>query len=576
MIPDEFQARAMDVVDGGGDLLLTAHTGSGKTLVTDYAIWRARQRGKRALYVCPNKALCNQRFYMGGVGIHTGERRCLTESCTAVTLEILCFAKELSADTDCVIFDEAHCYSNNERGALFDAALASLPTAVQLILVSASWGGTSADTVIAWMKRVRGREMTHVTNHARVVPLSFGLHFGKGMLRALDDRTYTPNRANRASFYSELVTEMRDGDRLPAIIFFFSIKKCEEERDELFERGVDLLTSSERAAVESALAESPFPFTSAGIERQAESLRRGFGTHHSGVAPFVRLLTERLVREGVLKLVFATETLAVGVNLPIKTVVLDSLEKMAGCMRMLTGSELMQMAGRAGRRGKDDRGHVIVTCRRRAWTVDDVRSVMESGPAEVSFPSDPAFLGLFCANRGLDPVAFSGRLHSRGLAVPTSAVHADMLASDGGLSTLGTLALNYGLPVARAVSDATVTALDPVDRAVVLSAFVGPWRPPDHRLGEIVAALADTHGGVRFAPWSGRVAHCMLKWLRGAADVAEALCGEDVMEGTFVNVVKATASLCLAAGNASGNAQGPDFRLHELEWPATTGSLPVF
>lgn len=532
--PDKFQERAMDAIDRGSDLLLTAHTGSGKSLVAEYAM----ARRSRALYVCPNKALCNQRFIRHGGGVHTGDFCVDTGSAVvSVTLEIFCHVKELSDGLETIVFDEAHCYSDNSRGALFEIAVATLPAEVQLVMISASMGSEA----LVWLNRLR-QNVEHVSNPERVVPLHFSVYYGLGTFKNLGDDSWTHNHANNPKCYPTLVAELRESDRLPAIIFFFSMRLCDTEARGLGD--TDLIRDpEEKDAVERAITAIKPNFLNENMKQQLEMIRRGVAVHHSGCAPVMRQLVEGLARAGLVKLVLATETLAVGMDLPIRTVILDTLEKVRdhGWDR-LTSEEFMQMAGRAGRRGRDVCGYAVLVCRRKHWHTSTLRAVI-ANTQRLNFPFDKDMFALFCADRDLHPGYVSERLLHPPNELPPAPE--PWLYSDRGLTPLGLLALGHGVDVARCVNECNFPDT-PVHCAIALSAYVTPWRSPIPELGRLVALFPGT---IRAQSWQDDVTCCLFEWL----ETFSVGCIR-VREGTFIKALRGTAALCSAVAKAAPNA----------------------
>lgn len=383
---DAFQVEALQRIDAGESVLVCAPTGSGKTVIAEYAVHVALARRKRVFYTTPLKALSNQKFRdlsallgEGRVGLLTGDVSINREADVVVmTTEVfrnMLYGTTLGAvetnlrDVQFVVLDEVHYMNDEQRGTVWEESIIYCPPPVQLVALSATVA--NADDMAAWMTAVHGETSLVTTDH-RPVPLRF--HFFDGRhLSALLRRTTTADfrprvdpatgrRLRKWEMQADpdaLVELLAAREMLPAIYFVFSRKGCDAAmlscghllllRDEEVERTERLL--------EAYLKEYP----SVADHAHIPYLFRGLAVHHAGLLPTWKVLVERLFQANLVKAVFATETLAAGINMPARTTVLSSISKRGDQgTRVLSASEFLQMSGRAGRRGMDRVGHVVV------------------------------------------------------------------------------------------------------------------------------------------------------------------------------------------------------------------------
>jgi superfamily II RNA helicase len=423
--PDRFQKFAIEAIEQGHNVLITAKTGSGKTFVGEYQIAKTLQRGGRTFYTTPVKSLSNQKFndlkklFPGNsVGIMTGDIKFRPDAeiivMTTEILRNLLFKQGtltekvgvtslLSLDgLDSVVFDEVHYINDEDRGHVWEECLILLPPAVKLVLLSATL--SSPFGFAKWLGESKKVPVWLISTLWRAVPLEHCVISGNGeYVRFYDSKetfhedTYKGWIAERSgtllahdkfkdkvkaakagghegpvsgkvrpkSFEHELNTclgKLHESGNLPAIVFVFSRAGCEKLAKKVQHTFID---SSDAAAVshiwdfhlsryKGCLEFSPQAHT------LKELAMRGIAYHHSGLLPFLKEILEILFARGLCKVLFATETFAVGINMPTKTVLFTALDKFTdGGERLLKTSEYIQMAGRAGRRGKDDRGLVI-------------------------------------------------------------------------------------------------------------------------------------------------------------------------------------------------------------------------
>ena len=400
---DEFQIEAIDALDSGASVLVAAPTGSGKTVVAEYAIAAALADGKRAFYTAPIKALSNQKFQdlsrihgPGSVGLLTGDNAINGDAPAVVmTTEVLrnmIYARSRALDDLAfVVLDEVHFLQDTYRGPVWEEVIVHLPPEVRLVCLSATV--SNADELAAWITTVRG-ETIAVVEHKRPVRLDNLYLVGDRTAERLHLLpTIVGNRPNpeasrldheamrqwkggqsrsriRRKLYTparlEVVERLNVEDMLPAIYFIFSRNACSDAAKSCLAAGVKLTSVDERIRireiVESRLAGmEDNDLAVLGYGQFLAQLEAGIAAHHAGMVPPFKEVVEACFTEGLVKVVFATETLAVGINMPARTVVIEKLSKFTGDHHaFLTPGEYTQLTGRAGRRGIDDLGHAVV------------------------------------------------------------------------------------------------------------------------------------------------------------------------------------------------------------------------
>ncbi len=391
---DGFQVQAMDAIDRGESVLVSAPTGSGKTLIADYAAARALESGGKAFYTTPIKALSNQKFAElsrrygeGRVGLLTGDVSHQADAPIVVmTTEVLrnmLFARSRALDgLEVVILDEVHYLQDPYRGSVWEEVLVLTPPTVAFVSLSATV--SNAGDFGAWLTSVRGTTRVVVETHR---PVTLHHHYAVAergrdhltvlpLLRqgrpnpdgaALDDRRRrNPRHRFRVPRRGEVIEYLAASGMLPAITFIFSRAACDDATRQCLQDGIRLTSPEERARIR--------VLTEAAVERLGDddlrtlgygpwsaALEGGIAPHHAGLVPAFRQAAEQCFSEGLLKVVFATETLALGINMPARTVVVERFAKFRGSdTSALTSGEYQQLTGRAGRRGIDTVGHAFV------------------------------------------------------------------------------------------------------------------------------------------------------------------------------------------------------------------------
>ncbi len=391
---DPFQAEAMDALDGGASVLVSAPTGSGKTLVADYAVTRAVDAGAKAFYTTPIKALSNQKYLeladrhgRDRVGLLTGDVSHQGGAPVVVmTTEVLrnmLFTRSTTLDgLAVVVLDEVHYLQDAYRGSVWEEVLVLTPPEVTFVSLSATVA--NAADFGAWLGSVRGATRVVVERHR---PVTLHHHYALSergsdqvsvlpLLRggrpnpdglALDGRRHRQRHQRfRTPRRREVIEYLEAANMLPAITFIFSRAACDAATRQCLGDGVRLTSAPERDRIrrltERAVEDlSDDDLRTLGYGPFSAALEAGVAPHHAGLVPAFRQAVEQCFTEGLLKVVFATETLALGINMPARTVVIERFAKFRGAdTSALTSGEYQQLTGRAGRRGIDTVGHAFV------------------------------------------------------------------------------------------------------------------------------------------------------------------------------------------------------------------------
>lgn len=411
---DPFQKYAISAISNDENVLVTAKTGSGKTLVGEFQIHHSLKKGKRVFYTTPIKSLSNQKFHdlkkmFPSVGIMTGDIKFAPQSDVVImtteilrnllfkqgtTTENVGITAELSLQNlDAVIFDEVHYINDKDRGKVWEECLTLLPRDVNLVLLSATI--SYPEKFATWLGDIKEKPIHLISTEYRIVPLVHVLpdktvvmdsknvfnrdgyikwfnHFHelekqervhKEAVKRREEGQEVVKRGDRTTSFRDRMNKMIPTMDLPALFFVFSRKLCSEFAADVSHTLIDDSdAASVRHIVKFHLHRYPFLETTEQYNHLVPLLEKGIAYHHSGMLPVLKEIVEILFSRGFVKVLFATETFAVGINMPTKTVVFTSYRKVQddqNMKRMLTPSEYTQMAGRAGRRGKDDKGIVM-------------------------------------------------------------------------------------------------------------------------------------------------------------------------------------------------------------------------
>jgi ATP-dependent RNA helicase HelY len=437
---DPFQLEAIDAVDQNVNVLVSAPTGSGKTLIANYAIGRVLERGERAFYTTPLKALSNQK-YKELCGLYGDDRVGLLTGDTSVnrgadvivmTTEVL--RNMLLTESDqlmtlgLVILDEVHYLQDPFRGGVWEEVLILTPSAVRFVALSATIG--NARFLGDWFEQVRGPtsvvieqtrpiqlhshlaivrrgqpmadivdllDGTQLTNEARRIDnvMKATRRFRPGP-KWKGPKTSAPPPPFRSPRRSELLMALERDDLLPVIVFIFSRAACDDAVHQCRRDGLLFTSPEERREIEIIAESRLMGFSHDDLQALEyadfiDCLRRGLAMHHAGMVPAFREIVEVCFERNLLAVVFATETLALGVNMPARSVALEKFSKYSDAGRkFLTSGEFSQMTGRAGRRGLDDEGHAIV-CFANEVALSDVGRVALAPPSDLHSSFRPTY-----------------------------------------------------------------------------------------------------------------------------------------------------------------------------------------
>ena len=443
---DEFQVAACHAVEDGKGVLVAAPTGAGKTVVGEFAAFSALAQGKKCFYTTPIKALSNQKFHEfvdrfgeDRVGLLTGDTNINSEADVLVmTTEVLRNMLYANSTTlknlGSVVMDEVHYLADKSRGAVWEEVLIHLMESVQVISLSATV--SNAEEFGEWLGEVRGSTEV-IVSEIRPIPLYQHVLIGNrlidlfsepgrvnpeilGLEREALRRVKTPR--NRRDRYDEsdnrlsrpeIIEKLQRQNLLPAITFIFSRIGCDSAVKQCLQAGIKLTSMEERVEITRTaqrytqnLAEEDLEVL--GYRDWLTALERGIAAHHAGLLPSFKGAVEDLFKRGLVKAVFATETLALGINMPARTVVLEKLMKWNGQAHVsITPGEYTQLTGRAGRRGIDIEGNAVVQ-----WS-PTVDSAMAAGLASTrTYPLRSSFAPTY--NMSINLIARFGRERARG------------------------------------------------------------------------------------------------------------------------------------------------------------------
>lgn len=375
---DPFQVHAVEAIDRGESLIVAAPTGCGKTLIAEYAVDVSMERNKRVIYTAPIKALSNQkyrdfrkRFGEEIVGIQTGDVTINPEGkllimTTEIFRNLILEDSRRLSDIYYVIFDEIHYLDDPERGTVWEESIILAPREIRFMCLSATV--PNIHELAQWMGAVRGTSFTVIEETQRPVPLKphfYSPKFGLMNLKSIK-RKYRSDASERKKFLrrkpssKRIVQYILERGQTPILYFCFNRRACEYNAEQHSQ--LNLLDYEQRHQVRTMVDELVAQYNLADYDR-LEYLRNlwesGTAFHHAGILPAAKEIVERLFTAGLIKLLFCTETFALGVNMPASSVVFDELEKFDGVeFNYLMTREYNQMAGRAGRRGMDEVGFV--------------------------------------------------------------------------------------------------------------------------------------------------------------------------------------------------------------------------
>ncbi len=386
---DDFQKQAIEHIQEGKSVVVCAPTGAGKTCIAQSAIHLALEKGERIFYTTPLKALSNQKFNDFSrtygedlVGLLTGDTT-INRDAKIVVMTTEVFRNMLYGTTfgdlkdnlqnvKYVVLDEVHYMNDEDRGTVWEESIIYCPTNIQIIALSATV--QNSQQLTDWINTVHSKTELVYTDF-RPVPLRFFYYDSSKpntilplltpdgklnkKIRPESKYKYFNKKEKVKNPTTSIVQVLHEKNMLPAIYFTFSRKKCDENARKCLK--LELLTKEEslelNQLVDKYIKENPY------LENnpQIDLIKQGIASHHAGLLPGWKALVEKLFQKGLIKVVFATETLAAGINMPARTTIISSISKRTdNGHRTLSANEFLQMSGRAGRRGMDEIGYVVV------------------------------------------------------------------------------------------------------------------------------------------------------------------------------------------------------------------------
>jgi ATP-dependent RNA helicase HelY len=443
---DDFQVKACQALEDGNGVLVAAPTGAGKTVVGEFAAYFALKNGKKCFYTTPIKALSNQkyaefvaRFGEDRVGLLTGDTSINSEAdilvmTTEVLRNMLYASSSTLTNLGWVVMDEVHYLADKFRGGVWEEVLIHLMESVQVISLSATV--SNAEEFGEWLNEIRGKT-TVIVSEIRPIPLYQHVLIGNQLIDLFSKpghvnpeilklereamRKVHTQRNRRERFgqsesrlsRAEIIEKLDRANLLPAITFIFSRVGCDAAVKQCLAAGLRLTSSEEREEIRRTAARytqnlAEEDLSVLGYDDWLSALERGIAAHHAGLLPSFKETVEDLFKRGLIKAVFATETLALGINMPARTVVLEKLTKWNGEAHVpITPGEYTQLTGRAGRRGIDIEGNAVVQ-----WS-PTVDSATAAGLASTrTYPLRSSFTPTY--NMAINLISRFGRERARG------------------------------------------------------------------------------------------------------------------------------------------------------------------
>jgi superfamily II RNA helicase len=400
---DLFQEESIRYIDNNQSLIVSAPTGAGKTVIAEYAIDKALQENRQIIYTAPIKALSNQKFrdftrrYGKKIGIMTGDVT-LNGDAPVLIMTTEIFRNSLFEDAErfanvlYLIFDEVHYLDDAERGSVWEESIIFAPSQINILCLSATV--PNVHELAAWIGKVRNRTVHIVHEGKRPIPLEqFCFMDGRGVVSCDEAKRLLPKKvpAGGENPYGEdemvslnkIIEYLHSQHQLPCLYFVFSRKECEIYAYQCANHS--FLSETERQSVRDKLQQMSARYQ---IKCSPEDrglgalLYRGVAYHHAGMMPALKEIVEQVFTDGLVKLLFATETFALGINMPATSVVFSALKKFDGIgVRCLKSLEYQQMSGRAGRRGIDTVGYVYANLCSEVLTRDELERI-QKGPLE--------------------------------------------------------------------------------------------------------------------------------------------------------------------------------------------------
>ncbi|MFH0826327.1 MAG: DEAD/DEAH box helicase [Candidatus Omnitrophota bacterium] len=392
MIYDRFQQESIDYINQGHSVIVSAPTGAGKTAIAEYVISTALSKQIGVIYTAPIKALSNQKFrdfqqqFSENIGILTGDVSINPDAAVLIMTTEIFRNKVLDEPKSLekyswIIFDEVHYIDNPERGTVWEESLIFLPKHMNILGLSATI--PNIKQLAGWIQSIHQKTVKTVVEEKRPVPLHFFFQCQNEIIDKIDHLKRL--RHARPNKISSLIHYLRQQEGLPAIYFVFGRRRAEDLSFEI--SNYNFLNSKESASILS-LYESLRERFDLKNERTAAVMlpliQKGIAYHHAGMLPTLKEVIERLFTSRLLKVIFTTETFALGINMPSRSVMFDDLRKFYGrYVRNLKTRDFYQMAGRAGRRGIDREGFVYTRVNPQRIKPDEVRRIIYGKPEEV-------------------------------------------------------------------------------------------------------------------------------------------------------------------------------------------------
>ena len=522
---DRFQKEAIDYINQGYSVIVSAPTGSGKTVIAEHVITACLKMGRGVIYTAPIKALSNQKFrdfqnqYGDKIGILTGDVSINPYAPVLIMTTEIFRNKALEEPESLkkyswIIFDEVHYIDNEERGTIWEESIMFLPAHMKMLCLSATVPNINEFSL--WIESVHKTDFKKVVETQRPVPLHFFFHCQNEVLDRLKklhqkgykkqvSYAYQGKRSYAHTFFkaNRLVTllhYLQEKDALPCIYFAFGRRRCEILASELY--SFNFLTAYEQNQI-SELYEELCQRYNLKKESSAQILtpliKRGIAYHHAGMLPTLKEVIERLFTSRLLKVIFTTETFALGINMPARTVVFDGLRKFYGRYhRNLKTRDFYQMAGRAGRRGMDKEGFVFCRINPGRIQFEEVKRILYGRPERITSKFNSSYatlLHLYAKHQeelyGLYPFSlhyFQEKPRRRKGAQDLLAAKIRLLKELGYIQNkeltekgkFAAAAYGYELPLAEIYAQNILEQLSQVELGILATALVYEPRKADH------------------------------------------------------------------------------------------------
>ncbi|MFC1666474.1 DEAD/DEAH box helicase [Candidatus Omnitrophota bacterium] len=410
MIYDSFQQKAIDYIKDGYSVIVSAPTGAGKTVIAEYIIMDCLKKGERVIYTAPIKALSNQKFrdfhenFPEKIGILTGDVS-INPSAPVLIMTTEIFRNKVLEEKSnldnysWIIFDEVHYLDDYERGTVWEESLIFLPNHMRMLALSATI--PNIDEIASWLSSIHKKPLKIVKETNRPVPLHF---FYQTQGEILDNlhrvnsvayktqrsyrhhgRRFSKHGLLKPNRPSALIKHLSENDKLPCIYFVFGRKRCQYLAEEVMR--FDFINQEEKRMILTLYNKLCVRFD---IENDKSAqlllpfIEKGIAYHHAGMLPTLKEVVERLFTSRLIKVIFTTETFALGINMPARTVIFDELRKFYGkSFGVLKTRDFYQMAGRAGRRGIDKEGFVYSRVNPHWTSFQELHKIIYGTPEKV-------------------------------------------------------------------------------------------------------------------------------------------------------------------------------------------------